>query len=338
MTLIENKKLGKLVVSPLGLGCANLSGLYGDLQEDASEIIKFAVDNGVTFFDTADAYAKGANEELIAESLLKQKINRSDIILSTKCGVVWEKSTGLSNSVDNSAAYIKSACEASLKRLNTDYIDIYYLHRIAEKGEGIEESMQTLRELISEGKIRHIGLSEVNADIIRKANAVYPLSAIQSEYSLMTRDPEVNGVIDICKELEIGFVAYSPLCRGLLSSDFHVDMVGKNNFRANLPRFRQENLENNIKIVKQIEELANDKKCSIVQLSLAWVLSRGEFISPIPGTKSIKHLRENIESTQINLTEEDMNLLDSFFPIGVASGDRYSAAILRSYNLTSDKL
>jgi aryl-alcohol dehydrogenase-like predicted oxidoreductase len=330
------KKLGYLSVSTLGLGCANLSGLYGDISTDGGEILRYAFDNGINFFDTADVYANGRNEELIAASFAKYNIPRNQVLLSSKCGVVWDNQSRLANSVNNSPQYIKRACEASLKRLNTDYIDLYYLHRISSNGDQIEESMQTLKELVEEGKIRHVGLSEVNKQIIQRASAVCPLSAIQSEYSLLTRDPEINGVLDTCRELSIGFVAYSPLCRGLLANDFSYSQLDKNDFRHKLPRFKKDNLENNMRIVKQLEKMAHDKKCTIVQLSLAWVFSKGDYVFPIPGTKSIKHLRENIAASHIILTDEDKDILNQLFPIGVASGDRYSPAILRTFNMSAE--
>lgn len=329
------RKLGSLSVSSLGLGCVNLSGLYGKPLTDASKIIDYSFQNGITFFDTADAYANGQNELLLAASFNKYKITRQQIILSTKCGVVWNNPKSLSNVIDNSPSYIKKACEDSLKRLETDYIDLFYLHRIAHSGDVIEASMEALKELVQEGKIRHVGLSEANSAIIRRAHQVYPLTAVQSEYSLMTREPESNGVLSACRELNIGFVAYSPLCRGLLSDNFNKDILVENDFRHKFPRFKNENLEKNIQIVNQIQELAVKKECTIAQLSLAWLLAQGDYILPIPGTKCIKHLCENIESSHISLNAHDLSLLNKFFPIGIANGERYSQAILRAYNLTT---
>ncbi|MFZ2314887.1 MAG: aldo/keto reductase [Gammaproteobacteria bacterium] len=330
------RKLGGLDVSLLGLGCVNLSGLYGAPLDDASDILHFAFQNGVTFFDTADAYANGKNEELLSSAFSKHNIARDEIIFSTKCGVVWGDNASLTNGVNNSPKYIKAACEDSLRRLQTDYIDLYYLHRIASNGDAIEESMEALKELVVEGKIRHIGLAEVNPQIIRRASKIHPVSAIQSEYSLMTRDPEINGVLEVCNELNIGFVAYSPLCRGLLSSNFSYEQLGKDDFRHKFPRFKKNNLENNMRMVKCLEEMANEKKCSVVQLSLAWVIAQGDNIVPIPGTKCLKHLNENIKSTFIQLSHADLEILNALFPVGIAAGDRYSPAILRTYNLSTE--
>lgn len=328
------RKIGNLQVPDMGLGCVNLSGLYGSPLIEATEVLNFAFNHSVIFFDTADAYANGNNEVLLADFIKKHNIPREKVIISTKGGVVWNQQGNLTHAVDNSPLYIRGACEASLKRLNTDYIDLYYLHRIAAKGEQIEESMQALAELVKEGKIRHIGLSEVNGQIIRRAHGVYPLTAIQSEYSLMTRDPEINGVLETCRELGIGFVAYSPLCRGLLSGNFKYENLGDHDFRHKFPRFKKGNLENNMLLVNQLESLAKEKNCSVVQLSLAWVLAQGNDVLAIPGTKCIKHLSENIDSIHIKLSENDLAILNHCFPVGVASGARYSPAILRSYNLT----
>ena len=328
------KHLNQLQIPALGMGCVNLSGLYGKPADEVGKIIDHAYREGLTFLDTADAYGNGGNEILIAEAIKKHHIPRDQLILSTKCGVVWDKGNDLNRLIDNSPSYIKSSCEASLKRLNTDYIDLYYLHRIANQGKEIEASMDALAELVQEGKIRHIGLSEANPDIIQRAHNVFPLSAVQSEYSLLTRDPEVNGVLSICEQLNIGFVAYSPLCRGLLSSDFtgHLEQT---DFRSKFPRFNKKNLGENVKIVQQMEGLAKSLGYSVVQLSLGWVMSRGDYILPLPGTKSIKHLQENINASHIHLTEEHLKLMDEWFPVGVASGDRYSPAIARAFNLST---
>lgn len=328
------KQLGKLEVPALGMGCVNLSGLYGKALSGASEVLNFAFENGVNFFDTADAYANGENEKLLANWMSDCRIARDQVILSSKCGVVFGEKNVLASSVDNSPAYIKAACEASLKRFNTDYIDLYYLHRVANNGESIEASMEALKDLVKEGKIRHVGLSEVNESIIRRAHEVLPLSAIQSEYSLMTRDSENNGVLDACQELGIGFVAYSPLCRGLLSENFNPDALSDDDFRHKFPRFKQENVAQNMALVKSMEAMAAEKSCSVVQLSLAWVMAQGEHIVPIPGTKSIRHLSENIESSHVVLTASDLETLDTLFKVGSAAGERYSKAILRSFNLT----
>ncbi len=331
----QQKRLGTLNVPALGLGCVNLSGLYGNPSIDAAEIVKYSFQEGVNFFDTADAYANGENERLLADAFRKYQIPREKIVLSTKCGVVWNKSDTLSNLVDNSPAYIKKACDDSLKRLKTDYIDLFYLHRIADQGEAIEQSMHALKDLVTAGKIRHIGLSEVNEHVLRRAHLVHPLTAIQSEYSLMTREPEINGILAACRSLNIGFVAYSPLCRGLLSEHFNKTNLVSGDFRHKFPRFRKENLDKNLLLVNQLKDLAIAKNCSIVQLSLAWLLAQGNNIVPIPGTKCIEHLGENINATHIELSPDELVIFDTLFPVGAAEGERYSAAILRTYNLTT---
>lgn len=332
--MINFQSLNKLNASSMGFGCVNLSGLYGDPEVAVANIIYAAFEGGVNFFDTADVYGHGQNEELIASACHEYNIQRDQVILATKCGVVWDKKYPSLHGVCNSSSYIKACCEDSLRRLKTDYIDLYYLHRLAKNGEMLEEAMIALSQLVQEGKIRHIGLSEVNVGMIRRAQSIHPLAAIQSEYSLMTRDPEVNGVLQICRELNIEFIAYSPLCRGLLSKEFNLAQLEGNDFRNKLPRFKQGNIENNLLLVNQLDNLAKKHDCTVTQLSLAWVLAQK--VIPIPGTKSLKHLKENLEARKIELSQTDLNQLDELFPLGVASGERYSSAILRAYNLTSE--
>lgn len=334
MPTLKYKKLGSLSVSALGLGCVNLSGLYGESVDDAEEILYEAFLKGICFYDTADAYGNGQNERLISSLYRKNSAVRQQIVLSTKCGVVWDKNQSGFNRTDNSPAYIKLACENSLTRLNTDYIDLFYLHRIEGNGERLEESMSALADLIQEGKIRHIGLSEVSEPILRRAHSVYPITAIQSEYSLMTRNPEINGILLACKELSIGFVAYSPLCRGLLSTHFDLSTLSDDDFRHHLPRFRKGNVEKNQYLVEKLEYMAKEKQCSVAQLSLAWVSAQGDNIIPIPGTKSLHHLSENIDSLNVVLSERELQILDQLFPYGKAYGERYPAAILRTFNFS----
>ena len=329
----ENINIGCLNISPIGLGCVNLSGLYGKISEDSIDVIKYSLEAGVNLFDTADVYGSGQNEEMLAAALKRYGASRNKLILSTKCGVRWDKNNPSIHSVDNSPNYIKSCCEKSLKRLNTDYIDLYYLHRISGKGEMIEESMSALKELVTAGKIRSIGLSEASPEIIQKAHQIHPITAVQSEYSLMSREVENNGVLTLCKELDIGFIAYSPLCRGLLSSNFNIDYIGKNDFRKRLPRFQNKNINKNMSLVVQLENIAHKKKCTVSQLSLAWILAQKNKIIPIPGTKTPRFQLENIEAANIQLTEIEISQINEICSIGVVSGARYTPGVLKTYNM-----
>jgi len=331
---MKNRMLGELKVSATGLGCMGLSEFYGEITENPADVVSRAYELGINFYDTANIYGFGQNEILLGKIFNQLGIAREDIIIASKCGIVRDKLDPNKRGVDNSPEYIKTCCDKSLTRLNTDYIDLYYLHRIADKGKYIEESITALKELIDAGKIRHIGLCEVNPEIIRRAHQVHPITAIQSEYSLMTRNPETNGVLDVCRELNIGFVPYSPICRGLLTTiHFDASLLKKDDFRKNLPRFQEGNLKANMKIVAKIENIAQEKNCSVAQISLAWMLAQGDNIVPIPGTKHVKYLEQNIAALDIKLTEQDLDLLNTISPPDAAAGNRYSDAMLQTYNL-----
>ncbi len=329
---MKTRKLGGLEVSVLGLGCMGMSEFYGETNwEESINTIHRAYDLGINFFDTADVYGFGDNEKLLGEAV---KDIRIKVIIATKCGIVRDKNDPSARGVNGKPKYIKKACEESLKRLNTDYIDLYYLHRI-DPNTPIEESMQALADLVKEGKIRHIGLSEADTDTIRRAHAVYPVSAIQTEYSLWSRGPELD-VIPLCKELGIGFVPYSPLGRGFLTGKIKAsNLLDQNDFRRNLPRFQDENFKSNLQIVTRVEAMAKEKGYTPAQLALAWVVAQTDHIVPIPGTKRIKYLEENVATVSVNLSKREIEYLNEIAPIDVAKGERYAPAAMKAYNLSS---
>ncbi len=322
--------LGKLKVSSLGLGCMGMSEFYGTTNHAESiQTIRKAYDDGITFFDTADVYGFGENERLIAEALGHV---RDKVVIATKCGIVRDKTNPMVRGVNGKPDYIKKACEESLQRLGTSYIDLFYLHRV-DPATPIEESMTAMAELVKEGKIRHIGLSEVDAATIRKAHAIHPITAIQTEYSLWSRGPE-NDVIPTCRELNIGFVPYSPLGRGFLTGKIKsVGLFEQTDVRRYLPRFEEGNFKSNLEIVTGIEEMAKRKNCTPAQLALAWVLAQGNDIVPIPGTKRIQYLEENIASTNVKLDESDLEFFNNIAPVNIAKGERYAEATMKAFNL-----
>ena len=322
---MKTRKLGNLTVSALGLGCMGMSEVYGKSNDkDSVEVLLQALDSGITLFDTADMYGQGHNEELVGNAL---KAVRNKVVIASKFGVVGDRNN---RRVDASPSYARACCTASLKRLNTDYIDLYYLHRFDPKVP-IEETIGALAELVQEGKIRHIGLSEVSADILRRAHAVHPITAIQSEYSLMSRQVESNGILETCRELNIGFVAYSPLSRALLSSEFK--SVSENDIRQHLPRFQGEALDNNQRLVQQIEAIATKYKATSAQIALAWLLAQEDYIVPIPGTRRKRYLTDNCAAVNITLDVEDINLLNTIFKLDNIQGARYSEQLMKTYNI-----
>ena len=326
------EKDNSLKVSSLGLGCMGMSEFYGATDESESiATLNHALDSGVDFFDTSDFYGDGANEILLGKAF---KGKREDVVIATKFGVVRSNpKLNIQGGVNGSAEYVKKACEASLKRLNTDYIDLYYLHRL-DPDTPIEETVGAMKELIEEGKIGHIGLSEVGADILKRAHAVHPVTAIQTEYSLWSRGVETNGILDTCKELNIGFVAYSPLGRGFLTSKIKdTSDMANDDFRKGLPRFQKENIEHNLKLVSLLDEIAKEKKCTPAQLSLAWLLAKGNYIVPIPGTKRISYLNENIGSVDVTLLDNEIAKLDKLSKELSPKGERYSSDTMRYQNL-----
>ena len=296
---MQKRTLGKLEVSSLGLGCMGMSLGYGHFDDQQSiRVIRHSIDKGVTLLDTSDLYGDGHNEALIQKALAGGLRNK--VILATKCGFV---SLG---KVDGSPQHIKKACDASLKRLGVDVIDLYYLHR-ADKSVPIEESVGAFADLVVAGKIRYVGLSEVTVSTLKKAAAVHPITALQSEYSLWERKPEHNGVLNACQELGIGFVPYSPLGRGFLSGYYRdTTKLEENDFRRLLPKFNGECLKHNLQLIDKLITFAKDKHCTPAQLALAWLLSQHETIVPIPGTRSIERLNENLGALEITLSATEL--------------------------------
>lgn len=320
---MQKRKLGKegLTVSAMGLGCMGMSEFYGTGDEKESiAVIHRALDLGIDFLDTADMYGRGHNEELVGKALSGI---RNEVIIATKFAVL-RGSDGSFTGISGKPEYVRSACEASLRRLGTDVIDLYYQHRV-DREVPIEDTVGAMAELVSEGKVRYLGLSEAGSENIRKANAVHPISALQSEYSLWSRDIEAK-IIPACRELGIGLVPYSPLGRGFLTGRFKkpedVQTPGDSRLER-FPRFREENFELNLKLVERVEEMAAEKGCKPSQLALAWVLAQGSDMSPIPGTKRISYLEENVKAMDVSLTPDDLAKIDELFPQGAAAGNRF---------------
>ncbi|MEO7093976.1 MAG: aldo/keto reductase [Polyangiales bacterium] len=327
---MHKRTLGKsgLQVSALGLGCMGMSEFYG-AGDDAESIavIHRALDLGVDFLDTADMYGPFKNEELIGRAI---KDRRDAVVLATKFGNE-RGSDGSFKGVNGTPAYVKSACDASLKRLGVDVIDLYYQHRVDPKVP-IEDTVGAMAELVKQGKVRHLGLSEAKAETIRRAAAVHPIAALQTEYSLWTRDPE-DEILPTVRALGIGFVAYSPLGRGFLTGRFQkLEDLPSDDYRRHSPRFQGDNFAKNLELVRAVEALAKAKNATPSQLALAWVMARGEDIVPIPGTKRVKYLEENVGALKLELSPADLKKLDEIAPQGIAAGARYPEASMKSLN------
>ncbi|WP_437662355.1 aldo/keto reductase [Sorangium sp. So ce1182] len=317
---MHTRKLGPLQVSALGLGCMGMSDFYGPRDEAESiATIHRALDLGVTLLDTADMYGPFTNEELVGRAI---EGRRDSVVLATKCGIVRDPTERTIRGINGAPDYIRSACDASLKRLRVDVIDLYQLHRVDPKTP-IEESVGAMADLVKAGKVRAIGLSEASSATLRRGHAVYPLASVQTEYSLWTRDPE-DDVLATCRELGIGFLAYSPLGRGFLTGQIkRFEDLAPDDFRRHSPRFQGENFQRNLDLVAKVEDVARERGVKASQLALAWVLAQGDFIVPIPGTKRRSYLEENVAAEAIELTADDLRRLDAVMPKGAASGLRY---------------
>jgi aryl-alcohol dehydrogenase-like predicted oxidoreductase len=320
---MEQRKLGNLTVSALGYGCMGLSGVYGEISEaDAVAVIRAAADLGITFLDTADAYGPFTNERIVGKAV--QGI-RDRLVIATKFG--QETLPDGTRRINGRPEYVRSAFDASLQRLGIDHVDLYFQHRV-DKSVPIEETVGAMAELVKAGKVRHLGLSEASSATIRRAHAVHPIAAVQTEYSLWSRDVE-RDVLPTLRELGIGFVAYSPLGLGFLTGQVkRPEDLAVKDARKIMPRFQGDNLAHNLALMANIESLAAERRVSPSQLALAWVLSRGNDIVPIPGSRRIERVKENLAALSVKLGARDMEVLDRVAPPGVASGDRYWAAMM----------
>ena len=308
-------------VSAQGLGCMGMSEFYGTTDEsEAVATIQHALDLGVTLLDTADIYGPHTNEQLVGQAIADR---RDEVVLATKFGIVRDPENPAARGVSGRPDYVLKSCDASLRRLGVDHIDLYYQHRV-DPGVPIEETVGAMAELIDAGKVRFLGLSEAGPETIRRAHEVHPISAVQTEYSLWSRDVE-DEVLPTLRELGIGLVAYSPLGRGFLTGQItSPDDLAPDDFRRSSPRFMGENFTRNLQLVDRIKEIAAEQDCTPGQLALAWVMARGEDVVPIPGTKRRRYLEENIQAAELTLSPEDLARIDELAPAGVAAGDRYA--------------
>ncbi len=328
---MEQRALGKqgLVVSALGLGCMGMSEFYGQAdEEECIATIHQALDLGITLIDTSDIYGPFTNEELVGKAI---RGNRNRVVLATKFGVVRNPADPNARGINGRPEYVKQCCDASLKRLRVDHIDLYYQHRV-DPTVPIQETVGAMADLVSDGKVRYLGLSEAAPETIKRAHRTHQISALQTEYSLWSRDPE-DMILPLVKKLGIGFVAYSPLGRGFLTGRFQkFDDLAPDDYRKSSPRFQGDNFQRNLKLVKRVQEIAKGKGITAGQLALAWVLAQERFIVPIPGTTHRAHLSENAAALRVQLTRSDIEALDEVMHKGAASGTRYPEAMMQHVN------